>query len=110
LAGVDEQRTARALDELIRIEILRAESPLGFVHPLVVAAVYHDLPPGERTLLHERAVELLAQAGAPVERIAAHVLAVPPRQSTATVATLRRAGAEARGKGAPESAVASPAR
>ena len=30
--------------------ILRPESPLGFVHPLVRDAVYRELPPGEREL------------------------------------------------------------
>ena len=45
----------RATRELVRAEILRPEPPLGFVHPLVQAAVYHDLAPGERELSHERA-------------------------------------------------------
>ena len=106
LAGVEEGRAARMLDELIRAEIVRAEPPLGFVHPLVGGAVYADVPTGERTLLHERAIALLAEAGAPGERVAAHMLAVPPRRDARVVETLRRAGADALGKGAAESAVA----
>ena len=45
------------LDQLIRAEIVRAEPPLGFVHPLVGAAVYGDVPAAERSASHERAIE-----------------------------------------------------
>jgi DNA-binding CsgD family transcriptional regulator len=106
LAGVDELQAARATDALARVEIVRADPPLGFVHPLVGDAVYHDVPPGERALLHERAVDLLVKADAPVERVAAHLLAIPPRADASPVEVLRRAGAAALKKGAPESAVA----
>ena len=50
LAGLDEERSGRGLGALARAEILRPEPPLGFVHPLVRDAVYHELPPGEREL------------------------------------------------------------
>lgn len=106
LAGVDELQAARATDELTRVEIVRADPPLAFVHPLVGDAVYHDVPSGERALLHERAVDLLVEAAAPVERVAAHVLAIPPRADMSAVEVLRRAGGAAVKKGAPESAVA----
>ena len=43
LAGLDDDAVAAAGRELVRAEILRPESPLGFVHPLVQAAVYRDL-------------------------------------------------------------------
>ena len=48
LAELDATAFAAATRELVRAEILRSESPLGFVHPLVQAAVYSDLAPGER--------------------------------------------------------------
>ena len=95
LGGVEDEQAARMLDQLIRAEIVRADPPLGFVHPLVGAAVYGDVPAGERTLLHERAIGLLAEAGAPKERLAAHMLAVPPRRDPGVVETLRSAGADA---------------
>lgn len=106
LAGVDQERAAKATDRLAQAEILRPDPPLGFVHPLVGAAVYHDVPPGERALLHERAVGLLVGADAPVERVAAHLLSIPPRADPAAVVVLRRAGGIAMRKGAAESAVA----
>ncbi len=48
LTGLDEPRIVDAADALARAEILRPGSPLGFVHPLVRDAVYHDLRPSER--------------------------------------------------------------
>ena len=63
LAGLDEPAVAAATGELARAEILRPDPPLGFVHPLVRDAVYHELPPGERALLHERAARAAARRG-----------------------------------------------
>src|SRR5207248_586186 len=58
LAGLDEDRAARGLAALARAEVLQPDPPLRFVHPLVRAAVYRDVPPGERELQHERAAVL----------------------------------------------------
>jgi len=106
LAELDEQEAARATAELTRAEILRGEPPLGFVHPLVGAAVYQDLSPGERALRHERAASVLGELGASDERVAAQLLLVPPRGDPATVDLLRRAAAAALPKGAAESGAA----
>src|ERR1700760_2021229 len=65
LSGVDEARVARATRSLAAAEILRPESPLGFVHPLVRDAVYLDLVPAERQLQHERAARMLIELEAP---------------------------------------------
>jgi hypothetical protein len=51
LAGLDETSAGRSAAELVRAEILQAEPPLAFAHPLVGAAVYRDVPPGEREIL-----------------------------------------------------------
>ena len=69
----------RAAALLSRAEILRAETPLAFVHPLVRDAVYRDIPPGERELAHERAARLLRDAAAPADQIAGHLLLAPRR-------------------------------
>ena len=56
LAGLDEPSRQRpAISSLARAEVLRDDHPIGFVHPLVEAAVYGDIPTGERELQHERA-------------------------------------------------------
>lgn len=106
LAGVAPDIAAAATGVLAQAEILRREQPLGFVHPLIRAAIYHDIPPGERELDHARAARLLADAGAPPEEVAAHLLAVPPRAEPWIAATLREAGRRAMEKGAADSAVA----
>ena len=63
LARLDERATAAATGELIRAEILRPDPPLGFVHPLVRDAVYHEIPPAERELEHEAAATVLRDGG-----------------------------------------------
>ena len=110
LAGLDEPAAAQATALLIRAEMLRPELPVGFVHPLVQAAIYRDLTPSERELRHEQAASLLRVQGAPAEQVAAHLLMTPARGEPAVVETLRTAARAALAKGAPESAVSALAR
>lgn len=105
LAGVDEARASDAIQRATQAEILRPEAPIGFVHPLVREAVYRDVPPGERELLHERAARMLSEANAPTERVAAQLLHVPSIGDRWIVETLRAAAAEAQRRGALSSAV-----
>ena len=107
LAGLDGEAVAAAGRELVRAEILRPDPPLGFVHPLVQAAVYRDLAPGERELNHERAARLLLEVGAPAEHVAAHVLAMPRHGEDWVVAVLRAAARAAFATGAPDAAISS---
>ena len=85
LTGLDEADASRVrAGELARADILRAETPLGFVHPLVRDVVHLDVPAPERELQHGRAAEVLAaHAGAARRRS-------PPSSCT------RRAAATAR--------------
>ena len=106
LTGLDETTVARAAGELARADILRAETPLGYVHPLVRDVVYLDVPAGERELQHGRAAEVLAGAGAPAEEVAAQLLHAPRRGDGATVELLRGAAGQAAQRGAPDSAIA----
>jgi DNA-binding CsgD family transcriptional regulator len=99
LAELEAPAVANATRELVRAEILRPEPPLGFVHPLVQAAVYHDLAPGERELQHERAATLLVACGAPTEQIAAHLLVMPARGEDWVVDALRAAADAAVARG-----------
>ena len=106
LAALDEATAGAAVAELARAEIVRAEPPLAFVHPVVGAVIRHDVPPGERELRHGRAARLLADAGAAVDQVAAHLRVTPARGEPWVVETLRSAAAGARRKGAADSAVA----
>src|SRR5262249_21474727 len=106
-AAVEREAMAPAARELIRAEIVRPETPLGFVHPLVQAAVYRDLAPGERELRHERAARLLLEMDAPAEQVAAHVREMPRSGEEWVVGVLRAAARAAFAAGAPDAAIAS---
>ena len=99
LAELDALSVAAATRELVQAEILRPESPLGFVHPLVQAAVYQDLAPGERELRHERAATLLVALGAPMQQIAAQALLMPAQGRAWVVNVLRDAALVASARG-----------
>jgi DNA-binding CsgD family transcriptional regulator len=102
LAELDEQATAEGVDALVGVQILEPGVPLAFVHPLVRAAVYSDLPPGVRMNLHARAAQLLANDGATPDAVAAHLVETEPAGKPETVAYLRRAAGRAMSEGAPE--------
>ncbi len=106
LADLDELAAFGAVDALVRVDMLRPQPPLAFVHPLIRAAVYETIAPLERDGGHARAARLLANAGAEPERVAAHLLRSPPGADSQVVATLREAAGRARSRGASESAVA----
>ena len=107
LAELDTTAAASASRELVRAEIARPDPPLGFVHPLVQAAVYRDLAPGERDLSHERAARRLLERGAPAEQVAAHVREMSRTGEPWIVDVLRSAADTAFAKGAPDAAIAS---
>jgi DNA-binding CsgD family transcriptional regulator/tetratricopeptide (TPR) repeat protein len=106
LADLDEPTASRAIADLIRVDVLQPQLPLGFVHPLIRAAVYDALPPLEREAGHARAAQLLRDSRADAERIGAHLLLVPPPAGPGDVATLREAARNAASRGSSESAVA----
>ena len=106
LAALAEPDAASAAALLSRAEILRAEAPLAFVHPLVRDAVYRDIPPGERELAHERAARVLRDASAPVDQIAGHLLLAPRRGEPWVAEALLQTGGDALRRGAPDPAVA----
>src|SRR5207247_1797389 len=99
LASLDEHEASEAVAALARVDVLRPQQPLGFVHPLIRAAVYDSLTQLERDGGHERAAALLAAAGDEPERVAAQLLRSPPAGRPQSVATLREAarGASTRG-------------
>ena len=106
LARLDGRAASAAADALVRADLLRSQSALGFVHPLVRAAVYESITSLDRDSGHARAARLLADAGADPERVASHLLLSPPAADAQVVATLRDAARRAASRGASESAVA----
>jgi DNA-binding CsgD family transcriptional regulator/tetratricopeptide (TPR) repeat protein len=106
LADLDEQAASEAIADLARVDVLSSQTLLGFVHPLVRAAVYQTLTPLERNAGHTRAARLLSASQADPERVAAHLLLVSPASEREVVAVLREAARRAECRGASESAVA----
>jgi DNA-binding CsgD family transcriptional regulator len=74
VAGLDLDAAERAADSLIAADVLSAAAPLGFVHPLLGAAVYEEVPAARRGRWHARAAELLHEDHAPAEQVAAQLL------------------------------------
>jgi hypothetical protein len=91
-------------DVLTAAEILRASRPLEFIHPIVRAAVYEQLPAGERSRAHRRAAQTLALEGVPPEQVALHALACEPGADSQLVSRLRDAASGALASGAPDAA------
>ena len=105
LTGLAAGAALAAADELARADVLRPGDPLGFTHPLVRAAVYGDLPFGERARTHRRAARLLVESGVSRERVSAHLLEAAPDGDAAVVELLRATAQRAMARGAPASAV-----
>jgi DNA-binding CsgD family transcriptional regulator len=105
VSGLTDATARAAADELVRADIFdRGERP-GFVHPIVRAALYEDLAPGERQARHAAAATALEAAGASPERITAHLLLTTATGDQDRVRTLRAAAAGAARRGAPRAAV-----
>ena len=105
VAGLDEAEALAATDALVAAHVLRPGRPLAFVHPIVRAAVYEQQPPGARSAAHARAAQLLTEAGAELDAIAAHLLATEPQGNPDVVERLQGAARQALARGAPEAAV-----
>ncbi len=106
VAGLEEADAAGAARAMRRAEILAAESPFEWIHPLVRRSLYDNLTVTERDRLHARAADVLARAGAAPGAVAVHLSALRPAGSEAVVARLLAAADEALARDAPEVAVA----
>lgn len=104
LAGIDPSTAADAAGILAEIDVLHDDPRLSFVHPLVREAVYAEVRPSERQAAHARAAEILAERGNPPERVAAHLLLVPPGRHPLAVEILRSAADRALMRSAPGNA------
>ena len=106
LAGLGEDSMMHALDALVAARILDAGPPLAFVHPILSAAVYSQIGPGERSRAHLRAADLLAAQGVAQDAVARHLASTEPSGHLDVIERLRAGAGAAQARGAPESAVA----
>jgi DNA-binding CsgD family transcriptional regulator len=104
MSGLSQDDAREAADDLVRADIFIPAERLGFVHPIVRAALYEDLAPGERQARHAAAAEALAREGASAERVTAHLLLSPATGDQHRVRTLRSAATAAAHHGAPRAA------
>jgi DNA-binding CsgD family transcriptional regulator len=74
------------------------------VHPIVRAAIYEEMAPGERQLRHVAAADILGRGGAPAERVAAHLLSSAPERNAGRTEILRAAAQSAAQRGVPDAA------
>lgn len=105
-AGVSEDDVLNALDELLRLDLVRqTDVPrrFRFRHPLVRRAVYELTPGGRRLGAHERCAKALRERGAPASARAHHAEYAAREGDLSAVALLREAG-EAAARRAPASA------
>ena len=105
LAGLDEQAGATALDALARADLIRPETTIEFVHPLIRQAIYGEQHPAERALTHRAAAEVLRDTGASPEAIAVHLLETEPAGDAWVVERLTDAATSVFQTGTPAAAV-----
>ncbi|MFJ7219726.1 AAA family ATPase [Amycolatopsis sp. NPDC098790] len=74
LAGVDESDALQAIDTMVRLHVLNNSNSPTLTYPFVRNSVLKDMPKTTRAVNHARAAKLLSEAGAPAERVAAHLL------------------------------------
>ena len=105
LAELELVVAGQAASTLVRVDVFRDADPIEFFHPVVRSAVYDAIDAGTRIVLHRRAAEILAAAGAPPERAAGHLLQVAPAGDPGVVRALRIAAERALASGASTTAV-----
>lgn len=106
LAGLDHSTSLDALDALVAAGVLRTDGRVEFVHPILRAAIYDELAPGERSRLHVKAADLLASEGAALDAVAAQLLPSEPTGSARVIRQLRDAAGAALLRAAPEDSIA----
>ena len=102
LAGLRTDAARAAARALAAVSILEADGVLGFVHPIVRAAVLEPLDRQTREQRHASAARLLLTDDAPHERIAAHLLRTVPGAVDGAASVLLAAATDALERGAPE--------
>jgi DNA-binding CsgD family transcriptional regulator len=105
LVGLPVSAVAAAADDLIAAHVLAPCRPLEFLHPLVRAAVYTDLPLHQRHTQHAAVARLLAEHSFPGDDVAAHLLLTDPGGDTWVCEQLTETAKHALTRAAPDVAV-----
>ena len=106
LANITDEDARAAAQMLVEADVLAAEEPLRFVHPIVRTAIYDGTAAAERPPAHARAAVALRASGAAEEAISAQLQLAAPVGESWAVEVLRRAAERAQSLGAPDVAAA----
>jgi DNA-binding CsgD family transcriptional regulator len=104
LAGLPSDAAGVIAHRLRRIDVLAAEDPFLFVHPLIRRSVYDVIPDAERHAAHRAAASLLERAGAPADAVASHLFVLPSEGDAALARTFVTSAERALGRAAPDEA------
>ncbi len=106
IAGVEMADATRSVAGLVRLEVLAADDPPRFIHPVVRDAVEASLRSDERDAAHRSAARVLYADGAPPGQVATHLVGVRSAGDRWVLARLREAAQTAVDSGAPQAAAA----
>jgi DNA-binding CsgD family transcriptional regulator len=106
IAGVETGQAVSLTAGLVRVEVLAADDPPRFIHPVVRDAVEGSLESDQRDVAHRSAARLLHGDGAPPGQVAAHLVDVQPAGDGWVLSRLRNAARAAMQSGAPGAAAA----
>lgn len=106
LAGVTASDAISLGAALVRLEVLSADDPPRFIHPVVREAVEASLASDARDALHRAAAGLLHADRAPPGQVAAHLIGVRPLGDRWVLDRMREAARAAMSNGAPDAAAA----
>ena len=93
LAGLDDAAAVAAAGELVVAEVFADQAAMAFVHPLIRAAVYEDIPVHERSLATSAPPGCCATAAPRRDPWPPSSLHAPPRGEAWVVDVLERGGA-----------------
>jgi DNA-binding CsgD family transcriptional regulator len=102
LAGVDELDALQAIDTMVRLHVLANSHQPAPTYSFVRNSVLKDMPRTTRAVGHARAAKLLSETGAPIERVAAHLLEATAIRIPWGVDVLRASARDAVFSGRPE--------
>ena len=104
VAGVEPLEAARLAAGLVHLEVLSADRPVQFIHPVVRDALEASLDSDAWDVAHRAAARLLHAEGAPAGRVVAHLLGVRPAGDRWVLERLLEAARTASESGAPQAA------
>ena len=105
LANLDLETTGEIVDGLTELEMLAPGERLSIAQPAVAAEIQRAQTPTERGVSNLRAARMLADDGAPPERVADHLLLATRLGNASTVDALATAAAVSLGRAKPHAAV-----